>query len=214
MFDRAATAIIKPGVDRLARLLVGSGVNANQMTWLGFGLGIAAAVLVAVGKFQVAALVVLASRLCDALDGAMARQTQVTDAGGFLDIALDFLFYASMPLAFALADPPANALPAAVLLAAFIGTMSSFLAFAVMAAKRNMRNLAYPDKSFYFLGGLTEATETLAFMLAMCVWPQQFATLAYLFAALCAITMATRSWWGWRAFSQAPVRHPETGPNP
>ena len=214
MFDRAATAIIKPGVDRLARLLVGSGVNANQMTWLGFGLGIAAAVLVAVGKFQVAALVVLASRLCDALDGAMARQTQVTDAGGFLDIALDFLFYASMPLAFALADPPANALPAAVLLAAFIGTMSSFLAFAVMAAKRNMRNLAYPDKSFYFLGGLTEATETLAFMLAMCVWPQQFATLAYLFAALCAITMATRIWWGWRAFSQAPVRHPETGPNP
>lgn len=214
MFDRAATAIIKPGVDRLARLLVGSGVSANQMTWLGFGLGIAAAVLVAVGKFQVAALVVLASRLCDALDGAMARQTQVTDAGGFLDIALDFLFYASMPLAFALADPPANALPAAVLLAAFIGTMSSFLAFAVMAAKRNMRNLAYPDKSFYFLGGLTEATETLAFMLAMCVWPQQFATLAYLFAALCAITMATRIWWGWRAFSQAPVRHPETGPNP
>ena len=214
MFDRAATAIIKPGVDRLARLLVGSGVSANQMTLLGFGLGIAAAVLVAVGKFQVAALVVLASRLCDALDGAMARQTQVTDAGGFLDIALDFLFYASMPLAFALADPPANALPAAVLLAAFIGTMSSFLAFAVMAAKRNMRNLAYPDKSFYFLGGLTEATETLAFMLAMCVWPQQFATLAYLFAALCAITMATRIWWGWRAFSQAPVRHPETGPNP
>lgn len=214
MFDRAATAIIKPGVDRLARLLVGSGVNANQMTWLGFGLGIAAAVLVAVGKFQVAALVVLASRLCDALDGAMARQTQVTDAGGFLDIALDFLFYASMPLAFALADPPANALPAAVLLAAFIGTMSSFLAFAVMAAKRNMRNLAYPDKSFYFLGGLTEATETLAFMLAMCVWPQQFATLAYLFAALCAITTATRIWWGWRCFSQAPVPDPETGPNP
>lgn len=214
MFDRAATAIIKPGVDRLARLLVGSGVSANQMTWLGFGLGIAAAVLVAVGKFQVAALVVLASRLCDALDGAMARQTQVTDAGGFLDIALDFLFYASMPLAFALADPPANALPAAVLLAAFIGTMSSFLAFAVMAAKRNMRNLAYPDKSFYFLGGLTEATETLAFMLAMCVWPQQFATLAYLFAALCAITTATRIWWGWRCFSQAPVPDPETGPNP
>ena len=214
MFDRAATAIIKPGVDRLARLLVGSGVSANQMTLLGFGLGIAAAVLVAVGKFQVAARVVLASPLCDALDGAMARQTQVTDAGGFLDIALDFLFYASMPLAFALADPPANALPAAVLLAAFIGTMSSFLAFAVMAAKRNMRNLAYPDKSFYFLGGLTEATETLAFMLAMCVWPQQFATLAYLFAALCAITMATRIWWGWRAFSQAPARHPETGPNP
>ena len=214
MLDRAATAIIKPAVDRLARVLVRNGISANQVTLLGFGIGVAAAVLIAIGKFQLAAAVVLASRLCDALDGAIARQTQVTDAGGFLDIALDFLFYASMPLAFALADPPANALPAAVLLAAFVGTMSSFLAFAVMAAKRNMRNRAYPDKSLYFLGGLTEATETLAFMLAMCVWPQQFAPLAYLFASLCAITTATRIWWGWRCFSQAPVPDPETGPNP
>ena len=131
----------------------------------------------------------------------MARETQPTDAGGFLDISLDFLFYASIPLAFAVAEPTTNALPAAALLAAFIGTGSSFLAFATLAAKRGMDNLAYPDKSFYFLGGLTEATETLAFFVAMCLWPAHFATLAYLFAALCAVTTATRIWWGWRTFS-------------
>ena len=140
--------------------------------------------------------------MSDALDGAVARQTRVTDAGGFLDIALDFLFYAAMPLAFAVADPARNALPAAVLLAAFVGTMSSFLAFAVMAAKRGITSLAYPDKSFYFLGGLTEATETLAFLVAMCLWPQQFPVLAYAFSALCAITTAMRIWWGWRTFSR------------
>ena len=131
----------------------------------------------------------------------MARQTTATDAGGFLDITLDFLFYASIPLAFAVADPAANALAAAVLLAAFIGTGASFLAFAVLAAKRSMSNLAFPDKSFYFLGGLTEATETLAFFVAMCIWPQHFAELAYAFAALCAITIMSRIWWGWKAFS-------------
>jgi len=48
---------------------------------------------------------------------------------------------------------------------------------------------------------LTEATETLACFAAMCLWPQHFATLAYGFAALCAITIATRLWWGWRALS-------------
>jgi phosphatidylglycerophosphate synthase len=137
----------------------------------------------------------------DALDGAVARQGQPTDAGGFLDIELDFLFYASIPLAFALADPARNALPAAVLLAAFMGTSASFLAFAVLAAKRGMSSTAYPNKSFYFLGGLTEATETLACFAAMCLWPQHFAALAYGFAALCAITIATRIWWGWRALS-------------
>jgi phosphatidylglycerophosphate synthase len=118
-----------------------------------------------------------------------------------LDIALDFLFYASIPLAFAVAEPSANALAAAVLLAAFIGTGSSFLAFAVLAAKRGMTDLATPGKSFYFLGGLTEATETLAFFVAMCLWPQHFALLAYVFAGLCAITIVTRIGWGWKAFS-------------
>ena len=130
----------------------------------------------------------------------MARQTQATDAGGFLDIALDFLFYASIPLAFAVADPANNALPAALLLAAFMGTGSSFLAFATLAAKRGLQDLATPGKSFYFLGGLTEATETLAFFVAMCLWPAHFATLAYAFAALCGITIVTRIWWGWRTF--------------
>jgi phosphatidylglycerophosphate synthase len=121
--------------------------------------------------------------------------------GGFLDIAFDFLFYASIPLAFAFSDPAQNALPAAVLLAAFIGTGSSFLAFSVIAAKRGMTSLNYPDKSFFFLGGLTEATETLICFIAMCVYPEFFIELAYGFSALCAITIATRIWWGYKAFS-------------
>lgn len=200
MLDRAAAALIKPLVNGAARVLVTWNVNANTLTILGFAAGLVAAVLIISGYFLAAAATILLSRMCDALDGAVARQTQVTDAGGFLDIALDFLFYAAIPLAFAVYDPLQNALPAAVLLAAFIGTMSSFLAFAVLAAKRNMTNLAYPDKSFYFLGGLTEATETLVFLLAMCLWPRQFALLAYLFSALCAVTTFSRIWWGWRSF--------------
>ncbi|MCP5281214.1 MAG: CDP-alcohol phosphatidyltransferase family protein [Rhodoferax sp.] len=176
-------------------------MGANQMTLLAFGIGIGAAALVAAGYFLSAAAAILLSRLCDGLDGAIARRTRSTDAGGFLDIALDFVFYAAIPLAFALVDPQRNALAAALLLAAFCGTMSSFLAFAVIAAKRGMDNLAWPDKSFYFLGGLTEATETLVCFVAMCLWPQHFALIASVYAAMCAITTATRIWWGWRAFS-------------
>ena len=201
MLDRTVTALIKPLVNRLARLLVRAGLSATQVTLAGFFIGLLAAILIACHAYLAGAIAIFVSRLCDALDGAVARLTQVTDRGGFLDIALDFLFYASIPLAFALADPTRNALPAAVLLAAFIGTGSSFLAFAVMAAKRDMTSVAYPDKSFYFLGGLTEATETLAVFAAMCAWPGQFAALAYGFAALCSITVLTRIGWGWRAFS-------------
>ena len=201
MLDRFVTALIRPAVGVAARALVRARIGANSLTLMGFGIGLVAAFLIAGHAYYAGAAAIFASRFCDALDGAVARLTQATDAGGFLDIALDFVFYASIPLAFAVANPAHNALAAAVLLAAFIGTGTSFLAFAVMAAKRGITSLDYPDKSFYFLGGLTEATETLAFFTAMCVWPQHFSTLAYVFAALCVITTGTRIWWGWRTFS-------------
>jgi phosphatidylglycerophosphate synthase len=200
MFDRSASQLIAPWVQRLARQARGLGLSANQLTLLGFVLGLVAAFLIAFEAYLAGAVAILASRLLDALDGAVARLTQATDAGGFLDIALDFVFYASIPLAFAVSDPARNALPAAVLLTTFIGTGSSFLAFAVMAAKRGLNNLATPNKSFYFLGGLTEASETLLCFMAMCLWPGLFIELAYGFAALCAITTVTRIWWGWKAF--------------
>jgi phosphatidylglycerophosphate synthase len=201
MLDRFATALIRPPMTTLARALVRAQVGANSITVTGFIIGVVAAILIASGAYLAGAAAILGSRLCDGLDGTVARQTQATDAGGFLDIALDFLFYASIPLAFAVANPAANALAAAVLLAAFIGTSTSFLAFAVLAAKRKLTSTDFPDKSFYFLGGLTEATETLLFFIAMCIWPQHFAVLAYTFSALCAITIATRIGWGWKAFS-------------
>lgn len=201
MFDRLAIRLIRPAVEALAAPLARAGVEANTVTWLGLGLGLGAAALITNGLFALGGVVIVLSRACDALDGAIARQTQATDLGGFLDIALDFVFYASIPLAFALADPAHNALAAAVLLAAFIGTGSSFLAFAVIAAKRNMDNVAYPNKSFYFLGGLTEGLETLVCFIAMCYWPAHFSELAWGFSALCLVTLCSRIVWGVRTFA-------------
>jgi phosphatidylglycerophosphate synthase len=200
MLDRALQAAIKPLLTRAAHGLVRAGIGADAITFIGFAIGMAAAVAIVFESYLVGLALLLLSRLMDGLDGAVARATQPTDRGGFLDITLDFLFYASIPLAFAVAHPAQNALPAAVLLAAFIGTGSSFLAFAVIAEKHQVPSTAFPDKSFYFLGGLTEATETLIAFAAMCLWPQWFPQIAYGFAVLCAITVAMRIGWGWRRF--------------
>lgn len=200
MLDRALQSAIKPLLTRAARHLVAAGIGADAITVTGFVIGMAAAVSIAFQGYLLGLGLLLASRLMDGLDGAVARATKPTDRGGFLDITLDFLFYAAIPLAFAIANPAHNALPAAVLLAAFIGTGSSFLAFAVIAEKHQVPSTAFPDKSFYFLGGLTEATETLIAFAAMCLWPQWFPQIAYGFAVLCAITVAMRIGWGWRRF--------------
>jgi phosphatidylglycerophosphate synthase len=200
MLDRAAIALLRPALEHGARWLHRLGVTANAVTWIGFAIGIAAAVAIAQHAYAWGLLLLLISRLCDGLDGALARQTQPTDRGAYLDIVIDFLFYAGIPLAFAIASPAERALPAAVLLAAFIGTGSSFLAYAVLAERRGLRSDAYPRKGIFYLGGLTEATETLACFVLMCLLPAWFALWAYGFAMLCAVTIATRLWAGWRAF--------------
>jgi phosphatidylglycerophosphate synthase len=197
MLDRACMAALKPGLQRLAAVLVRAGVGADTVTLAGFAIGLCAAAAVAFSEPLVALVLLLFSRLADGLDGAVARLTRPTDRGAFLDITLDFLFYASLPLAFAVADPAANALPAAVLLAAFIGTGSSFLAFSVFAERRGLTSTDFPQKGIYYLGGLTEATETLICFVLMCLWPQHFAGWAYGFSVLCALTIATRLVAGW-----------------
>jgi phosphatidylglycerophosphate synthase len=198
MLDRRAQTLLKPLLQALAQGLVRVGISANALSLTGFAIGMAAALAIAWQAYLLGLALLLASRLLDGLDGAVARLSQPTDAGGFLDITLDFLFYAAVPLAFALADPAANALAAALLLASFIGTGSSFLAFAALAEKRGLQDTALPGKSFYFLGGLTEATETIAVFAAMCLWPQHFPVLACGFAALCALTTAMRIGWGFK----------------
>ena len=201
MLDRIALDLLRPGITRLAQGLARARVQADHVTLAGFAIGMAGAAAIVLHAFGLGLVLLLMSRLFDGLDGALARITTATDRGAFLDISLDFIFYASVPLAFAMADPVANALPAAVLLAAFVGTASSFLAFAVLAAQRGLKSVVYPNKGIYYLGGLTEATETLACFALMCLWPAQFALWAYGFAALCLLTIATRLWAGWQALS-------------
>ena len=197
MLDRRLLGWFQPVLGAIARALVARGVGADAVTLAGFAIGLAGAAAIAWQQPLPGLALLALGRLCDGLDGAVARLTKPTDRGAFLDITLDFLFYASVPLAFALADPAANALAAAVLLAAFIGTGSSFLAFAVLAERRGLHSSAYPSKGLYYLGGLTEGSETLTCFALMCLWPAHFAALACGFAALCVLTIAMRLYAGW-----------------
>lgn len=203
MLDRVVLAVLAPTVQRLAAGLVRRGATADVVTLAGAAVGLSGSALVALGHPLAGLALMALGRLADGLDGAIARLTTPTARGAFLDIALDFLFYASVPLAFALADPARNALAAAVLLAAFIGTGSSFLGFAVLAERHGLSSAAYPQKGFYYLGGLTEGTETLLCFAAMCLWPAAFPLLAYGFAVLCGLTIATRLVAGWTLLGAA-----------
>ncbi|WP_048308833.1 CDP-alcohol phosphatidyltransferase family protein [Halomonas sp. PR-M31] len=199
MLDRWSMRWVQPPLTRFAAALVKRRITPDQVTLLGFVIGLLALPLLAMQAYGAALGVILLNRLMDGVDGALARHTQTSsDAGGFLDIALDFVFYAAVVLGFALANPNANALAATLLLFAFMGTGSSFLAFAIMAAKHDIERPHFTHKAFFYLDGLTEGTETILAFVAFCVWPQHFALLAIVFAVACLITTATRLWGGYR----------------
>ncbi len=200
MLDGVMRRLIDPTLAGLGNRLAALGVKADHVTLLGFAAGMGCALAVALGFDATALVLLFLGRLADGLDGAVARIRGITDRGGFLDITLDFVFYGSVPLAFALRDPAQFALPAAVLLAAFYANGASFLAYATMAAKQGMTTEQRGNKSLYFTTGLTEGTETIAFFATAILLPAWFGVLAYVFAMLCMVTCISRIALAWRVF--------------
>jgi phosphatidylglycerophosphate synthase len=191
MFDRALRRRIDPSLDRLARKAQAAGLSPDQVSWIGFGLGFLAIVAIASGSEFWGLLLFGANRLCDGVDGSLARLEQPTDRGAYLDIVLDFFSYAGFVFACAVARPE-DAVAAAFLIFSFVGTGTTFLAHAIMAAKRQLPEDATHRKGFANLGGLTEGGETIAVFVVMLLFPGAFAALAWIFGILCWLTTATR----------------------
>ena len=200
MFDARLRPLVDRILDPVGAFVARRGVTANQVSFAGFGLGIAAAIAVALGFEIAAVMLIIANRAFDGLDGAVARSTGGTDLGAYLDITLDFLFYSAVPFAFAVANP-ANAMAAAFLIFSFVGTGSSFLAFAIIAQKRGISTEIRGKKGFFYLGGLTEGSETIIFLLVVAFRPDLFVPLAWAFGCLCWITTITRVQYAFDSFS-------------
>lgn len=192
MLDGHFRKRLDPWLDRAGRSLAVRGIGANAATITGFLIGLMAAIAIVLDAYAWAFVLIGVSRICDGLDGAVARATQQTDFGGLLDIVLDFAFYGLIPFAFILADPYENGVAGGLLLLSFYINGSSFLAFSIMAEKRGLATDVRGTKSLYFTTGLAEATETIAVFLAFCLFPQWFSEIAIIFAFVCFYTALSR----------------------
>ena len=192
MFDARLRPLIDPPLNAAGHAVARMGIGADQVTLTALVIGLGGAAAIAGRHFALALVLVLAGRLLDGLDGAVARATRKTDFGGYLDIVCDFAFYVAVPVGFGLAEP-ANLPYALVLVACFTVTGISFLAFALLAAKRGMETSAHGEKSFFYNTGIAEGGETIGFFIAMCLWPSVFPMLASIFALMCLVTIIQRT---------------------
>lgn len=203
MFDGQIRRRIDPVLDGIGKVLARVGLSANAVTVGGFLIGVGAWVALAYQSYLTALALIAANRLADGLDGSLARRRGPTDLGGYLDIVLDFLFYSGVPFFFGVGRPE-FALPAAFLVFSFVGTGSSFLAFAAIAARRQLTSDQRGKKSIYYLGGLTEGAETIALFVLICLFPDSFDWLAWIFGGLCWLTTAMRILMAVEAFRTPP----------
>ena len=201
MLDSLIRPFIESRLRKLGTYVSDFGVSATTITAINFALVPFILVVIMTGQFTVAFVLILINRFLDGLDGAVARTQSEgeSDFGGFLDIVADFILYAGVIFAFSIYDT-VNTVAAAFLLFSYMGTASSFLAYAIIAAKRNITIEKRGRKAFAHLGGLTEGSETIIAMLLMCLFPSYFAPIAVIFGIMCWLTTFGRIAQAWRDF--------------
>ena len=201
MFDKTLSPFAKPLLSKMAIYLVKIGVSADAVSILGFITGIVAAFLVGYGHFLLALLFFSLNRILDGLDGAIARVKIPTHRGAFLDIVFDFIIYSSIPFAFAVFNDK-NSFVACFIIFSFVGTGSSFLAYGILQEKVSKINKKPTgEKSFYYLSGLIEGSETIFFIVLILLFPSLFFSIGIFFGCLCWCTTIFRIYSGWRDFS-------------
>jgi len=193
MFDRFIVPMISPTVNVVGRCIARTGISANGITLFGLVMGLMAVPFLSEQEYGIALALIILNRISDGLDGAVARANGVSDFGGYLDIVADFIFYGMIPVGFALASPD-NVMPAVWLLASFYMHGAAFLAFAIIAEKKGLDTEVRGKKSFFYLGGLAEGAETIAFFIAFCLFPDKFPMLACIFVSICFASTGLRIW--------------------
>ena len=206
MFDRMLRPIKEQIISGPAFVLA-KRVHPNVITLVAFGVSVIAFLCLLTKELLLCALLWLLGRLLDGLDGAVARRSGTqTDFGGYLDMILDVVAYALIPLGIAITFPTQGILLAtAALLAAFYINISSWLYLSALQEKRRHERPSHMQTSIYMPSGLIEGSETIIFYTLFIAFPPYYVFLAYTMAALTAVTVVQRFVWATRTLSSTPA---------
>ena len=194
--------LLRPLKDRVMNPLaglVGRHASPDVLTIAAFFAGSACAALLWAGFTPFALALWILNRVLDGLDGVVARRTsRMSDSGGYLDIVLDFVVYALVPLSMAFASPTL-ALPCALYLGAAYVNASTWMYLSALLEKRGRGASATgASTSVAMPAGIFEGTETIILYTLMIVAPGWRYVLLLLGAGLVVAGAALRFFQGIR----------------
>ena len=192
--------LLRPIAGQLGR------ISPNAITLLALVIGLAAAGAAALQWYWGALGLWLLNRVFDGLDGMVARaHARQSDFGGYLDIVLDFVVYAAVPVGFFLGNQSgANALALILLLSSFYVNAASWIYLSAILEKRAAGAGARGELTTVTMPtGLVGGAETILFYCAFLAWP---GGLPWLFGAMTAMVLVgigQRLWWARRNLTNA-----------
>lgn len=197
MFDERMRQLKESAFDPLARPLLN--VPPLALSVAGLLLGVGAAVALWQQAYLVGFALWFLNRVFDGLDGTVARSLGVqSDFGGYLDIVIDFVVYAAIPVGLALGRPSeAVTLSLIFLLVTFYVNGASWMYLAAILEKRN---LSRGDKltTITMPTGIIGGTETILFYTVFIFFPAHLVWLFSLMGLLILVTILQRLAWAYR----------------
>lgn len=203
MFDSSLRPLIDPYLYRTAVIFRARGFSNTQIIFAGILIALIEVIVLSSGLFFFAFLLVVANRALNDIEKHMAHfhqpdvidnnaPTDRSDFNYFFSVIADYVFYAGVPLGFALNHPGANGGAAAFLLFALILSGISALAFSATAANHGINMQAQKKGATYTQNGLGKTSEIIGAFSLMCLFPMFFDTLAILLALLYCIRAGGR----------------------
>jgi phosphatidylglycerophosphate synthase len=141
------------------------------------------------------------NRVLDGLDGTLARvQGRQTDLGGYVDLLLDFVVYAAIPIGLAVGLGDDRTLVAAlVLLASFYVNAASWMYLSAVLERRDAGTRARGELTTVAMPpGLIGGTETMVCYAAFFLLPRYLVPLFWLMSSLVLLTAVQRLAWAVR----------------
>ncbi len=179
-------------------LFIGKVFSPNAIGVVSFLFGIGVIFFLYFQKTYFALAFWIFNRIFDGLDGTVARlYSSQSDFGGYLDILLDFIIYAGIPIAITVTYPRTfNFIALSILLGFYYLNSASWMYLSSLLEKR--KHGAYETKertSVTMPGGIVGGTETIFFYILFILLSKYIAVLFYIFAGLILITIFQRLIW-------------------
>jgi phosphatidylglycerophosphate synthase len=200
MFDDYLRRLKDRWLTPLAQAL-GRGVTPMSVTLAALIAGVATAWAIAAGATTLALALWILNRLLDGLDGTLARvQGTQSDLGGYVDIVLDFVVYAIIPLAMVVeAGDLRLAVLGGGLLAVFFVNAASWMYLAAILERRERGAAATGELTTVTMPpGIVAGAETFVLYAGLIALPEWRAVGFLVMGALVSVNVLQRFWWAWR----------------